>query len=176
MEGQLRLEDQGTGNTPNPLATCTYSVRYWSDKYRTLYVQFWAPDDGRKNRLKHVQRLTKMNKLWNFASCWLYSANTTNNSRLGCASPLLVQANNNRKDVSPDETAVRPLYSYNAGWFSNSLPHSVDSFLRQRKDMFRTRILPHISPAFPHRLWPKSWARNVLNVSVSDLWNGWFYP
>ena len=36
----------------------------------TLYVQFWAPDDGGKNRLKHVQRLTEINKLWNAASCW----------------------------------------------------------------------------------------------------------
>jgi len=52
---------------------CKYSVRYWSDKYLTLYVQFWAPDDGR-NRLKHVDRLTEINKLWNVASCWLYSA------------------------------------------------------------------------------------------------------
>jgi len=41
----------------------------------TLYVQFWAPDDGRKNHLKHVERLTEINKLWNFAFCWLYSAN-----------------------------------------------------------------------------------------------------
>ena len=43
-------------------------------QYLTLYVQFWAPDDGRKNHLKHVERLTEINKLWNFASCWLYSA------------------------------------------------------------------------------------------------------
>jgi len=27
-----------------------------------------------KPRLKHVQRLTEINKLWNVASCWLYSA------------------------------------------------------------------------------------------------------
>jgi len=54
---------------------CTYRVRYWSDKYLTLYVQFWAPDDGWKNRLKHVERLTEINKLWSGASCWLYSAN-----------------------------------------------------------------------------------------------------
>ena len=40
-----------------------------------LYVQFWAPDDGRKYRLKHVQRLTEINKSWKVASCWLYSAN-----------------------------------------------------------------------------------------------------
>ena len=48
---------------------CTYSVRYLSDRYLT-YVQFWAPDDGRK----HVERLTEINKLWNVAACWLYSA------------------------------------------------------------------------------------------------------
>ena len=29
----------------------------------------------RKTRLKHVQRLTEINKLWNIASFWLYSAN-----------------------------------------------------------------------------------------------------
>jgi len=28
-----------------------------------------------KNRLKHVEHLTETNKLWNVASCWLYSAN-----------------------------------------------------------------------------------------------------
>jgi len=44
---------------------CTYSVRYLSDQYLTLYVQFWAPDDGRKTHLKHVKRLTEINKLWN---------------------------------------------------------------------------------------------------------------
>ena len=50
-------------------------VPYLSDQYLALYVQFWAPDDGRKTRLKHVERLTEINKLWNFATCWLYSAN-----------------------------------------------------------------------------------------------------
>jgi len=45
------------------------------NKYLTLYVQFWAADDGRKNRLKHVERRTEINKSWNVASCWLYSAN-----------------------------------------------------------------------------------------------------
>ena len=27
-----------------------------------MCAQFCAPDDGRKNRLKHVQRLTEINK------------------------------------------------------------------------------------------------------------------
>ena len=53
----------------------TFGARYLSDQYLKLYVQFWAPEDGRKNRLKHVQRLTEINKLWNVSSCWLHSAN-----------------------------------------------------------------------------------------------------
>jgi len=40
---------------------CTYSVRYLSDQYLTLYVQFWAPGDGRKNRPKRVERVTEIN-------------------------------------------------------------------------------------------------------------------
>jgi len=43
---------------------CTYSIKYWSDKYLTLYMPFWAPDDGRKNLLKRVEHLTDINKLW----------------------------------------------------------------------------------------------------------------
>ena len=37
-------------------------------------MQFWAPDDGRKNRLKHVQCLTEINELWNVTYCRLYAA------------------------------------------------------------------------------------------------------
>ena len=50
---------------------CTYSVRYLSDQYcyLPLYVQFWAPDDGRKTRLKHLERLTETKKVWNVVTC-----------------------------------------------------------------------------------------------------------
>ena len=41
-----------------------------------LCVQFGAPDNGRKNCLKHVEHLTEINKLRNVASFWHYSANT----------------------------------------------------------------------------------------------------
>jgi hypothetical protein len=37
-------------------------------------VQFWALDDGRKTRLKHVDHLTGIHKLRKVTSCWLYSA------------------------------------------------------------------------------------------------------
>jgi len=59
---------------------CTYSVRYLSEKYCYLLLawqslQFWASDDGRKTRLKHVEHLTEINKLRNVASCWLTATN-----------------------------------------------------------------------------------------------------
>jgi len=46
-----------------------------SGKYLMMYVQFWAPDDEQKNRLKYVERLTEINKLRNVTLFWLYSAN-----------------------------------------------------------------------------------------------------
>ena len=33
---------------------------------------FWAPDDGWRNGLKHVERFTEINNLGNVASCWFY--------------------------------------------------------------------------------------------------------
>ena len=36
---------------------------------------FLAPNDGRKNRPKHVEGLTEINKFRNVASCLLYSEN-----------------------------------------------------------------------------------------------------
>ena len=40
-------------------------------KYPMLYIKFWAPDDGRRNCMKHVEDFTEINKLFNVASCWL---------------------------------------------------------------------------------------------------------
>jgi hypothetical protein len=36
----------------------------------------WAPDNGRRNRLKHVEHFIEINKLRNVASCWLHFGNT----------------------------------------------------------------------------------------------------
>jgi hypothetical protein len=41
-------------------------------KYPLLCIQVWAPDDGRRTRLKHVEHSTEINTLCNVASCWLY--------------------------------------------------------------------------------------------------------
>ena len=92
---------------------CVYSVRYMSeqyslrasssrklycsDKYLTLYVQFWAPVDGRKTRLKHVERLTEIN--WeksHLVACTLITENLSihkmpHNNVLGNYSGGLIQ-------------------------------------------------------------------------------------
>ena len=39
---------------------------------RCCIYSFWAPVDGRRNSLKHVERFTVINNLCNVASCWLY--------------------------------------------------------------------------------------------------------
>ena len=51
-------------------------------KYPMLYIQFWTPDDGRRNRQKHVEHFTEINKLCDVASCWLYLK-----IRLRCTDP-----------------------------------------------------------------------------------------
>ena len=39
---------------------------------RCCIYSFWAPDNGRRNHLKHIEYFTEINKLCNLASCWLY--------------------------------------------------------------------------------------------------------
>ena len=41
-------------------------------KYAMPYIQFWAPDDGWRDRLKHVEHFTEVNKFCNVAYFWLY--------------------------------------------------------------------------------------------------------
>jgi len=41
-----------------------------------LYVQTWTPDDGRKDRLKHVECHSKIKQIWYIgASGWFYYTN-----------------------------------------------------------------------------------------------------
>ena len=42
----------------------------------------WALDDGRRNRLKHIEHFTEINKLCNVRSCWLHLK-----IRLRCTDP-----------------------------------------------------------------------------------------
>ena len=39
---------------------------------KSCIYSFWAPDDGRRSRLKHVAHFTEINKLRNVASRWFY--------------------------------------------------------------------------------------------------------
>jgi len=41
---------------------CTYSNKHLSNKCLLLYVQSWTADDGRKDRPKHVEYHSKINK------------------------------------------------------------------------------------------------------------------
>jgi len=76
---------------------CTYSNRHMSNRYccllasklasrqqylfdilvcLLLYVQSWTPDDGRKDRPKHVECHPKIKYIWYIgASCWFYCRN-----------------------------------------------------------------------------------------------------
>ena len=47
------------------------AVKVWQRIQCCIY-SFWAPDDGRRNRLKHVEQFTEINNLSNVASCWLH--------------------------------------------------------------------------------------------------------
>jgi hypothetical protein len=51
------------------------------DIYYMLCVQFWAPDDGRRSRLKHVEHWQQWRILCNVASCWLYLKEYINDAR-----------------------------------------------------------------------------------------------
>ena len=72
------------------LKNCTYSIRYFvkpSLLPATIveeleHIQFWAPDDGRRYRVKRVEHFTEINKLCNVTSCWLYLK-----IRLRCTDP-----------------------------------------------------------------------------------------
>jgi hypothetical protein len=43
-----------------------------STNTRCCMYSFWAPDDGRRIHLKHVEHYAERNELYNVASCWLH--------------------------------------------------------------------------------------------------------
>ena len=47
------------------------AAKVWQSTRCYIY-SFWAPDDRRRNRPKHVEYVTEINKLCNVAPCWLY--------------------------------------------------------------------------------------------------------
>ena len=63
------------------LLTTTLVVKVWQSTRCCIY-SFWAPDDGWRNRLKHVGHFTEINTFCNVAFCWLYLE-----IRLRCTDP-----------------------------------------------------------------------------------------
>jgi len=132
---------------------CIYSVRYWSDKYLTLYVQFWAPDDGRKNSLKHVQRLTEINKLWNVASCWLYSANILTMHRL--MNVEVVQYPYGVPRISLSSYNEGHTHTHHEDVLSVRLFHTKADFLSKKKKNKGTRNILNTNVRIP-TIWHES--------------------
>ena len=75
-----------------PVAVCTVLNSWWwtersvlasrqqylFDKCLLLYVQSWTPDDGQKDRPKHVECHSKRKLIWYIrASYWFYYRNNT---------------------------------------------------------------------------------------------------
>jgi hypothetical protein len=60
-----------TSGNPSLPRQWQVAVKVWPSTQCCIY-SFWAPDGGRRNRLKHVENFTEINNLCNVASCWLY--------------------------------------------------------------------------------------------------------
>ena len=71
---ELRTVYTASGTLSKLYCYLPLSWKRWNylTKYPMLYKQFWGPDDGRRNPLKHVGHFTEINKLCNVASFWLY--------------------------------------------------------------------------------------------------------
>jgi len=55
---------------PSGARNCTYSVRHWSDAVCAVLSSWWWTE-----KPSETCRASYRNKLWNVASCWLYSEN-----------------------------------------------------------------------------------------------------
>ena len=67
-----------TVHTATDTVVCSLASRqqYLFDIYLLLYAQSWTPDDGRKDRPKHVECYSKIKQIWETdASSWFYYRN-----------------------------------------------------------------------------------------------------
>jgi hypothetical protein len=69
----LRLTAARRNFSSIPTMIAAVSCKVWQIPEAICTV--WAPDDGRRNRLKNVQHFIEINKLRNVASCWLHFGN-----------------------------------------------------------------------------------------------------
>ena len=56
---ELKTVYTRSGNLSNLYCYLPLSWQVAITVWQMLYIQFWAPDDGRRNRLKHVEHFTK---------------------------------------------------------------------------------------------------------------------
>ena len=91
------------------------------DIYQILCVKYSTPDDGRRNRLKHVEHWQQQRILYNVASCWLdlkeyindagYHERQTDSYLFNCSTNYLVLCNiirnvNQRQDVQLHHVSI----------------------------------------------------------------------
>jgi hypothetical protein len=97
------------------IATCHDGLT----KYPMLYIQFWAPDDRRRNRLKHAEHFTEINKLCNVASCWLYFKKNCIISTTTESPNLNLEMRSACSDILVDKPDIRLLLKAenSASWF-----------------------------------------------------------
>ena len=135
-------------------------------------MQFFAPDDGRKNRLKHVVRLTEINKLWNAAYCWLYSANILAmhghmNVKLkplfSGLSPLLPGQCGTDPGVSP-RTKNFPFKYHSTKCSSPFLRHGCYTILAT--DSVVSRTLKYVVEKQNTYIWTKILNWNLMNTAI----------
>ena len=144
-------------------------------------MQFWTPDDGRKNRLKHVERLTQINKLWNVASCWLFSVNI-----LAMHGPMNVKSfwclqwephiwhsyflHSIKSSKSSEHVSIVLSLNYNDAWPASG----IDVGGREGFKSMNT-----LSPVFCWQFspicgtrWCRMWlpSRRMSSISVGDQW------
>jgi hypothetical protein len=58
-----RAQDYACSNRHMSNSCCYLLLAAGLDRCLLLYAQSWAPDDGRKDRLKHVECFTRINNL-----------------------------------------------------------------------------------------------------------------
>ena len=81
-------------------------------KYPMLYIQFWAPDDGQRNRLKYVEHFTKnSDTLYLVGRTWKYVCDARTHERQIWIPEFILRA--------LDDTPTHPP-SYNFGYFSQN--------------------------------------------------------
>jgi hypothetical protein len=132
----------------------------WTNTRCCMY-SFWAPDDGRRNRLKHVEHFAGISELCNVASCWLYLK-----IHLRCRDPW---------------TSKR-IYLRCCTYHSiDGTDSDLVAFLVNVNTKHRTSLLPELQGQLT--AYSLSGSRNLMNITKFQIWiyfhkntvNAWAY-